>query len=62
MHLLSGIATARVQAEIMMSHKPPVFRNGHRREKLDTGVPAAKHGLAYFHAVADARKLVGELL
>jgi hypothetical protein len=62
MNLLSGIGTAGVQAEIMMSHKPLVFRNGHRREKADTGVPAAKHGFAYFHAVADARKLVCELL
>jgi len=40
MPLLSGIEKAEVQAEIMMSHKPPVFRNGHRREKPDTGVLA----------------------
>jgi hypothetical protein len=62
MNLLSGIEAAGVQAEIMMSHKPPVFRNGHRREKSDTGVPAVKPGFTCFHAVADAGALVCELL
>jgi hypothetical protein len=40
MKLLSGIAAAGVQAEIMMRHKPLVFRNGHREEKSDSGVLA----------------------
>jgi hypothetical protein len=37
MNLLSGIEAAGVQAEIVMSHKPLEFRNGHRREKSDSG-------------------------
>jgi hypothetical protein len=62
MNLLSGLDTAGVQAEIMMSHKPPVFTNGHRGEKPDTGVLAGNPGFTSFQAVADAEMLVAELL
>jgi hypothetical protein len=62
MNLLSGLDTAGVQPEIMMSHKPPMFRNGHCGKKPDTGVLAGNPGFTSFHAVADTEMLVAELL
>jgi hypothetical protein len=62
MNLLSGMERAGVQAEIMMSHKQHVFRNGHRAEKADTAVLAENPGFASFHGVADAEMVVSELL
>jgi hypothetical protein len=51
-----------VQAEIVMSYKLLVFRNGHCREKPDTGARAVNAGFTSFHAVADPAMLAGKLL
>jgi hypothetical protein len=53
---------AGIQAEIMMSYNLLVFRNGHCREKPDTGARAENAGFTSFHAVADPAMLAGELL